>query len=54
MNPLLYKTVHGPHVFREVTDGNNGAYHARPGWNACTGWGTPHGRKLLDALSPKS
>jgi kumamolisin len=31
--------------------GNNGPYPARPGWDACTGWGSPDGVKLLSALS---
>jgi len=25
-------------------------YAAGPGWDACTGWGTPNGGKLADAL----
>jgi kumamolisin len=30
----------------DVTQGNNGAYHAGPGWDACTGLGTPDGIAL--------
>jgi poly(hydroxyalkanoate) depolymerase family esterase len=33
-----------------VTSGNNGDYSAGPGWNACTGLGTPDGALLLTAL----
>ncbi len=29
----------------------NGAYTAGPGWDACTGWGTPNGKNLLAALT---
>ncbi|MGH8152273.1 MAG: S53 family peptidase [Rhodanobacteraceae bacterium] len=37
--------------FRDITQGNNGAYKAGPGWDACTGWGSPKGQALLTALS---
>ena len=30
--------------------GSNGAYHAQPGWDACTGLGSPDGVTLLSAL----
>jgi kumamolisin len=33
--------------FDDITQGNNGAYSARPGWDACTGLGSPDGLKLL-------
>jgi kumamolisin len=36
--------------FRDITQGNNGAYSAAPGWDPCTGLGTPHGSALLTAL----
>ncbi|MGA0566715.1 S53 family peptidase [Rathayibacter sp. KR2-224] len=36
--------------FRDVVTGNNGAYSARPGWDACTGLGVPDGAALLKAL----
>jgi kumamolisin len=32
--------------FRDVTSGGNGAYTAGPGWDACTGLGTPDGATL--------
>jgi kumamolisin len=34
----------------DVTQGNNGAYHAGPGWDACTGLGTPDGTALGTVL----
>jgi len=37
--------------FRDITHGNNGAYSAGPGWDACTGLGTPDGTALLSQLS---
>jgi kumamolisin len=35
---------------RDITTGSNGAYHAGPGWDACTGLGVPIGSALLQAL----
>ena len=32
--------------FHDVTSGSNGAYTAGPGWDACTGLGTPDGATL--------
>jgi kumamolisin len=48
---LLQPTLYGATgAFRDVTVGNNGAYAARAGWDACTGLGTPRGSALLEAL----
>jgi kumamolisin len=50
LNPVLYgKFATG--VLRDIVSGNNGAYEAGPGWDACTGLGSPHGARLLHALS---
>jgi kumamolisin len=50
LNPLLYaKCANG--VLRDITVGNNGAYVAEPGWDACTGLGSPDGQRLLHALA---
>jgi kumamolisin len=38
-------------VLRDITSGNNGAYKAGAGWDACTGLGTPGGSQLFQALS---
>jgi kumamolisin len=35
---------------RDITAGNNGAYRAGPGWDACSGLGVPIGSALLAAL----
>jgi kumamolisin len=51
LNPLLYGPVVGSGAFHDITSGNNGAYSAKAGWDACTGWGSPDGAKLLAALS---
>jgi kumamolisin len=53
IQPLLYGQVAAGQVapgFRDVTSGNNGAYQAGPGWDACTGLGVPDGATLLAAL----
>jgi len=47
-SPLLYGSVKNP--LREITDGNNGRYQARAGWNPCTGLGVPLGRALEATL----
>ncbi|MGA0602496.1 S53 family peptidase [Caulobacter sp. KR2-114] len=56
-NALLYGRIGPAGVLRDIVDGNNdtdglldGQYKAGPGWDACTGWGSPDGRKLLAAL----
>jgi subtilase family serine protease len=37
--------------FNDITEGDNGAYSAGPGWDATTGLGSPNGQALLDHLS---
>ena len=41
----------GERAFRDITQGNNGAYRAAVGWDACTGLGSPNGAALLAALT---
>ena len=36
--------------FHDITQGNNVGYTAGPGWDACTGNGSPNGAALLSAL----
>lgn len=50
VNPLMY-AIDQSSGFRDITQGNNGAYTATPGWDACTGLGSPIGNKLMQALS---
>ncbi|HET7247426.1 MAG TPA: S53 family peptidase [Streptosporangiaceae bacterium] len=53
MQPLLYAGVRAgatPAGFRDITQGNNGAYMAGPGWDACTGLGVPDGTALVSRL----
>ena len=49
-NPLLYSTIGPNGTLNDITQGNNGDFQAGPGWDACTGWGSPDGQKLLDAF----
>jgi kumamolisin len=55
LNPLLYAKAKSG-VVKDVIKGNNGitgsvkGYSAGPGWDACTGLGTPDGMKLLNEL----
>jgi kumamolisin len=37
--------------FHDITSGSNGAYSAGPGWDACTGLGSPEGSALLTTVS---
>ncbi len=51
--PLLYDSIRAGQVadgFRDITSGDNGAYRAAAGWDACTGLGVPDGARLLAAL----
>lgn len=50
MNPFLYAKSTPRSIFHNITKGNNGAFSAGPGWNACTGWGSPNGAELIAAL----
>ena len=50
LNPALYRQARVRSAFQDITDGNNGAYRAGPGWDACTGWGSPRGAALFEAL----
>ncbi|MGA9920233.1 MAG: S53 family peptidase [Candidatus Dormiibacterota bacterium] len=50
LNPMLYQTLDSEGVTRDITKGNNGAYHAGLGWDPCTGWGSPHGAQFLARL----
>jgi kumamolisin len=48
INPSLYTAEQL--AFRDVTLGTNGAFSAGPGWDACTGLGSPLGERLISAL----
>ena len=47
VNPTLYGDEED---FHDITQGNNGSYAAGPGWDACTGLGSPNGGEIASAL----
>jgi kumamolisin len=47
LNNAIYVAPLSGAGFHDVTAGNNGAYSAGPGWDACSGWGSPNGTALL-------
>ncbi len=49
VNPQLYAM---PSALRDITSGDNGAYVAGSGWDACTGLGSPDGPLLESLLAP--
>jgi kumamolisin len=49
INPHLYRGA----GFNDVTYGDNGSYAASVGWDACSGLGTPDGRKIADLLGAR-
>ena len=49
VQPRLY-TLLGTPAFQDITTGNNGSYSAGPGWDACTGLGSPNGTELASRL----
>ncbi|MGD0903494.1 MAG: S53 family peptidase [Terracidiphilus sp.] len=56
LNTLLYPSAVSSKALHDITSGNNdsqgkgGPYSAGPGWDACTGLGSPNGVALLTAL----
>ncbi len=47
INQALYRS---PQALRDITTGNNGAFAAARGWDACTGRGSPNGEAVAAAL----
>ena len=61
INPAIYAIGKGAgytSAFHDITTGNNtwsgspSAYYAVPGYDLCTGWGTPAGVGLINVLAP--
>ena len=46
LQPTIY-TAKAKSAFRDITSGDNGAFKAAPGWDACTGLGSPNGTALI-------
>ena len=60
LNPAIYAIGNGPQYaadFHDITAGNNTnsnsptQYYAVPGYDLCTGWGTPNGQNLINDLA---
>ena len=49
VTPRLYAAAGGG-AFRDITSGGNGVYTAGPGWDPCTGLGSPEGTALATVL----
>jgi kumamolisin len=45
LQAVLYQRP--PSAMKDVTEGDNGAYSAAPGWDPCTGLGSPNGLAIL-------
>ncbi|MBV8833610.1 MAG: peptidase S53, partial [Acidobacteriaceae bacterium] len=46
-HPQLYSTWAQHKALHDIVSGNNGDFAATPGWDACTGLGTPNGQAIL-------
>ncbi|MGZ4961066.1 MAG: protease pro-enzyme activation domain-containing protein [Limisphaerales bacterium] len=60
INPAIYTLGKGANytsAFHDVTTGNNtsssspNAFYAVPGYDLCTGWGSPNGSAFIDAMA---
>ena len=51
IQPAIY-AAKAASAFNDITQGNNGAFLAGPGWDACTGLGSPIASKLIPLLAP--
>jgi subtilase family serine protease len=64
VNPAIYRIARGPSyhtAFHDITTGDNrlampypagtAGYHAGPGWDPVTGWGTPKAQVLIPLLA---
>jgi hypothetical protein len=59
LNPALYALGPSSIVFHDITSGSNNtgsgdSFNAVPGYDLVTGWGSPAGQALIDALAPAS
>ena len=53
LQPAIF-TAKARSAFNDITSGNNGAFAAGAGWDACTGLGSPVGTALIQFLSVAS
>jgi kumamolisin len=50
IQPAIY-AAKAAAAFNDITEGNNGAFSAAPGWDACTGLGSPKAGALIPLLA---
>jgi kumamolisin len=50
LQPTIY-AAKAKSAFHDITSGNNGAFSAGPGWDACTGFGSPVGTAIVSLLA---
>ena len=53
IQPAMY-AARAASAFNDIIVGNNGAFSGGPGWDACTGLGSPIANKLIPLLTPAS
>jgi len=51
INPAIYALPEPDNGFNDITEGNNGAYSAGPGWDPTTGLGSPIGTALATLIT---
>ena len=51
IQPAIY-AAKAASAFNDITQGNNGGFSAGPGWDACTGLGSPSTSNLIPLLAP--
>lgn len=51
INPTVYSN---PAALRDITQGDNGTFAASPGWDACTGLGSPNGALVAALFAPSA
>jgi kumamolisin len=55
LTSLVYSQLSSAgNTFHDITNGNNGTFSAKPGWDACTGMGSPIGSAIASALTGKA
>ena len=55
INPTIYPIGLGSSYstdFHDITSGSNGTYSTQKGYDLVTGWGSPNGTGLINALAP--
>jgi kumamolisin len=51
INPVIY-TAKAKAAFRDITQGDNGSFPAKSGWDPCTGLGSPIAPQFIKVVNP--